>query len=201
MFYKKPANNLSIRRRKPVFGVGVNDSEYMVSVSVNGNVYHCEEYLAWVMMLRRSYDPYYANKNPTYINVTVDDRWLMFSEFSSWHSKNKVKGYDLDKDIKIKDNITYSPDSCLFIPQSLNKLFTDRINHRGNFPLGVNFNKNNNTYIARVCFNGKRIHVGSFKSPEEASMAYKVAKNKVIEQAMIDHPKFAKYLPQHMYKI
>ena len=201
MFFKRPANKNSIGKRKLVFGFGVNDSEYMTSVLANGRRYECDIYRTWIYMLRRAYDPYYANKNPTYRNVFVCDEWLRFSNFEKWYIENHINGTDLDKDIKIKGNKTYSPDACLFIPQSLNKLLTDRVNHRGRYPIGVHFNKNNKKYIARVCQNGKRIHLGTFDAPVEAHNAYKAAKNNVIEQAMLDYPKFAKYLEQHMYDL
>ncbi len=45
--------------------------------------------------------------------------------------------------------------------------------------LGVNFNKHAGKFAARIQVNGKRIHVGYFDTPEEASSAYMAQKTKL----------------------
>lgn len=39
---------------------------------------------------------------------------------------------------------------------------------------GIYFNKANNNYRAQIRYNGKTISLGSFKTPEEASLAYNI---------------------------
>jgi hypothetical protein len=41
---------------------------------------------------------------------------------------------------------------------------------------GYNFNKNTNKYLARIMVGEKRIHLGCFNTPEEASQAYQQAR-------------------------
>ena len=45
--------------------------------------------------------------------------------------------------------------------------------------LGVNFNKWANKYAARIQVNGKRVHLGYFLTPEDASKAYNLAKSEM----------------------
>ena len=51
---------------------------------------------------------------------------------------------------------------------------------------GVSFNKRNQKYHAQIRLNGKRIHIGLFKTAEEAYEAYK-------QKAIELHKEFAKY--------
>ena len=39
---------------------------------------------------------------------------------------------------------------------------------------GVSFDKNTNKYQARININGKRKHLGYYKTPEEASKSYEI---------------------------
>ncbi len=47
---------------------------------------------------------------------------------------------------------------------------------RGVKSTGVKFDDLSKMWIARILFNGKRLHLGMFRSFEEASQAYKNAK-------------------------
>ena len=56
----------------------------------------------------------------------------------------------LDKDILYKNNTIYSKDTCIFIPERINILFTKNNAKRGNYPIGVYFNKRLGKFIAQV---------------------------------------------------
>ena len=43
----------------------------------------------------------------------------------------------IDKDILYKGNKIYCPEKCIFVPFSINSLFTKRQNRRGDYPIGV----------------------------------------------------------------
>jgi len=45
--------------------------------------------------------------------------------------------------------------------------------------LGVNFNKQANKFAARIQIEGKRVHIGYFETPEEASAAYSAKKTEL----------------------
>lgn len=51
--------------------------------------------------------------------------------------------------------------------------------------LGVNYRDDQKRYCATICVNAKKIHLGSYKTPEEASAAYIEAKRKYHESCTI----------------
>lgn len=83
----------------------------------NGKKNTC--YLKWAAMLQRCY----SGKFPTYEDCTVCDHWHNFQNFAEWFYDNYPddgSDYQLDKDIKIKGNKTYSTESCMFVSASDN---------------------------------------------------------------------------------
>lgn len=70
------------------------------------------------------------NKHAAYINVRVCTDWLCFQTFAEHVSSLPFamqKGYDLDKDFLGLDKDIYSPDTAAFVPNSLNRVFTTRL--------------------------------------------------------------------------
>ena len=60
---------------KSVFGVGyIGEGKY--KVSINGR--NTKIYRRWQNMLKRCYDPYHLNKEPTYIDCYVCKEWHNF---------------------------------------------------------------------------------------------------------------------------
>lgn len=108
------------------FGVG----EY--SKKNNKKIYQC-----WQDMMKRAYDSKYKEKNPSYKDCTVCEEWHKFQNFAKWCEENhyEIEGerMELDKDIVVKRNSIYSPETCVFVPSSINKIFTKRQNKRGDF--------------------------------------------------------------------
>lgn len=77
----KPVNhNVKVyKKSKLVYGVGINDADYVIGamVMVDGKHLHawrCPAYAAWSSMLERAYDPKFHAKQPTYVDVTVCDK-------------------------------------------------------------------------------------------------------------------------------
>lgn len=80
---------------------------------------HTKVYDTWRNMLKRCYDTtshkykFYGEKG-----VFVSEKWLNFQNFAkeTIEMQNAYKeGYQLDKDIKIKGNLEYSLEKCLFV--------------------------------------------------------------------------------------
>ena len=92
-----------------------------------------------------------------------------------------MQGWELDKDILIKGNKVYSPETCCFVPQEINCLFTNCKSVRGKYPIGVTKTVNGK-YKARINKNGDRIDLGLFDTPEEAFQVYKIAKELHIKE-------------------
>lgn len=139
-----------------------------------------KSYRKWKSMLNRCYSVYYHKNKPTYIDCKVCDEWHIFSNFKKWFDANYIEGCHLDKDILVKGNKLYSPDTCCFIPAQINSLFTKRNKDRGTLPIGVALH--DSKYQAHFCGRGKLNHLGTFDTPEEAFYAYKKAKEQYIKE-------------------
>lgn len=137
-------------------------------------------YQTWKGMMNRCYDAKELLKCPTYIGCSVTEHWHNFQNFAPWFEENYSKEYTLDKDILLKGNKIYGSETCCFVPQEINKLFTKRQNKRGCLPIGVTALKNR--YVAQIQASNKQIHIGCFSTPEEAFQAYKVAKEAHIKE-------------------
>lgn len=126
-------------------------------------------------MMKRCYK-LYETTHPTYINNYVSIEFQDFQKFGEWYENNYINGFVLDKDILIKGNKIYSSDTCCFVPNEINNLFTKTNSKRGKFPIGVSQQRINSKYIAMLKINGKNKYLGSFININEAFNAYKIAK-------------------------
>lgn len=165
-------------RRRLVFGVGVNDSSKAIS---KHNIRNDKDYYLWHGMIQRCYDDYTQKIYPTYNGCTVCDEWLYFSNFKKWFDENYIEGYQLDKDILVKGNKVYSPDTCCFVPFEINTLFTKSNAKRGVLPIGVQHYAHNRFLSCFKC-GGKVTYLGVFDKVEDAFCAYKQAKEGYIKE-------------------
>lgn len=98
-----------------VCGVGIKGSlktrEYGLRV---------KSYTVWVGMISRCYNEGRHKTHPTYIGCSVCDEWLYYPNFKVWFDDNYIEGYELDKDIKVKGNKIYSPETCMFVSKAEN---------------------------------------------------------------------------------
>lgn len=117
----------------------------------NGNKTKC--YNTWKHMLVRCYNKKFKEKYPTYNDVTICKEWLCFQNFAKWYEENyyEIEGekMQLDKDILVKGNKIYSPETCVFVPQRINELFTKSNKVRGDYPIGVSYHKRDNILQVR----------------------------------------------------
>ena len=155
-------------------------------------------------MLKRCYSGEYQKKEPTYKDCTVCKEWLNYSNFKKWYDDNyyEIDGEQmaLDKDILVKGNKLYSPETCVFVSSRINNLFTKNNSKRSKYYIGVNYRpeiNSSNPYCAS-CGNtkGDQIYLGYFKTPEEAFYAYKEFKEKYIKQIADE---YKPYIPQKLY--
>lgn len=158
-------------------GVGINDWKYSKYYTKKRS----SHYFTWVNMIRRSYNT--ANTFE-YENTYCDGNWLRFSCFlDDIHLiKNyDKKGWHLDKDILFKGNRLYSKDTCCFVPKELNNLIISARLRRGDYPIGVNYHKEDKKFYALINISGKRKHLGNYDNVEDAFYAYKKAKEENIK--------------------
>ena len=167
------------------YGVGyLGEGRY----KVKENDKNSDEYDIWYRMLQRCYDPKFHKRESTYKDCKVEDYFLNFQHMGEWINENyyEVPGevMCLDKDILYKGNKVYSRDTCIFVPQRINKLFTKCNKSRGNSPIGTTPNSSGN-YVVR-CNNGYggRDCLGTYLTEEEAFQVYKQYKEKVIKEVI-----------------
>ena len=172
------------KRNKLVRGVGVNDADYNVIEYRNVcgkkvQVWICPFYQTWVSMLNRCYSEKYHQRQPTYRGCKVCDEWLIFSNFKRWMEQQDWEGKQLDKDLLVEGNKTYSPEFCVFVHQLINKFANERCAARGQYMIGANWHKRDLTFQSncRNPFTGKLEHLGYFDNELEAHLAWKSKKH------------------------
>ena len=165
-----------LRKRRPLYGVGINDADYKVNYRVDGVMYRCPFYERWSYMIKRCYSINYQKKQKSYIGCTVTKEWLTFSIFKAWMEEQDWRGMHLDKDILAQGNKIYSPELCLFVTREINILLTEKKVNVGLYPVGVCLSPNGKAFSAKISCYGVRRCLGDFKSPCDAFAAYKSAK-------------------------
>lgn len=197
-----------MKPRKKVYGVGINDADYVVSKSetigyVDGKqkqklVWICPYYKTWKDMLKRCYSAKLQELYPTYIGCSVAAEWLTFSKFRAWMVTQDWEGMQLDKDILIEGNKVYGPDTCVFVTQAVNLFTIDRGNDRGDWLIGVYLDKTAGKFRAQCCnpFTKKSEHVGLFTTEQEAHNAWAKRKLELAHElaAIQTNPRVAKAL-------
>lgn len=163
-----------------VYGVGIKGQPEKGNSS--RKIYNC-----WHAMLSRCYSDKYKEKHPTYKECYVCDEWLYFPNFKNWYKENyyqidNLGRTDLDKDILIKGNKVYSPNTCVFVPEKINKVFTKVDKSRGDNVIGVSFHKQNKKYTANCnrSLIGSKDYIGIYETEEQAFNAYKKVKEDYI---------------------
>lgn len=161
---------------KLLYGVGITDCP----ASEQGK--RLRSYTVWKDILYRCYSEKRQLKNPTYQGCTVCDEWLTFSNFKAFYDAHSIDGYHLDKDLLKPDSRVYSPETCVFLPHTLNTFIRSKRPNCGPWPMGVCFNKKQNAFVASICHQRELTHLGSFESSDEAHQAWLSAKLALAEQ-------------------
>lgn len=154
------------------FGEGKHKCKY-------SNGIHTSEYQNWISMIRRCYDLNRKNTYPAYYGkCEVCKEWHNFQNFAEWYNKNfyqvGTERIHIDKDILIKDNKLYSPETCILVPQRINMLFVKKPN-RYNLPNGV---KPSLSGKFEAKYNEQ--YLGIFDTVEDAARAHNQAKKEKI---------------------
>jgi hypothetical protein len=183
---------------KTVYGIGyIGVGEY--KAKIKGKI--TNQYKSWYALIQRCYDEKRHEKEPTYKECRVCDEWLNFQTFAKWYDENfyqiENEKMNLDKDILVKGNKLYSPETCVFVPQIINTLFIKCDARRGSLPIGVSYNKNNKKYMSQ-CSDGmeENKYIGYFDTIDEAFQRYKINKEKIIKNVA---EKYKDNIPKKLY--
>ena len=170
---------------KLIYGVGYNNG--LRKTRVNG--IQLKEYKTWLRMIRRCYDIKSHSRQPTYKDCEVSDFFKSYSNFYEWCQDQigfNCDDYELDKDLLVKNNKTYSEHSCIFLPKTINSVLTKCNTSRGLLPLGVTYFPQTNKYRARVRNGQENLKssgsLGLFNTEIEAFNAYKRAKESYLKE-------------------
>lgn len=168
-------------KKRLVCGVGLNDANYEVRYSLNGTLVECPFYKRWKKMLERCYSEKFHSKSPSYINCSVCDEWLIFSNFKQWMEQQDWQGKELDKDIINTGNKIYSADNCSFVDKLTNSFVTNSQPKNGRLLVGVCFKKKMKKFDAKCGnpFTKKSEHLGYFTCAQEAHEAWKKRKRQL----------------------
>lgn len=159
---------------------------YKTNYRLNGKPRDLPEYCLWKKIHNRSYNSEENYKTLSYTGCSVDAVWFDYQELARfWHTdEHRQDGWHLDKDILVKGNKIYSPDTCIFVPPRINGLFCKSLGSRGHLPIGVGKSSEGSLKPYTVkCKNadGKTTFLGSFHDPLEGFSVYKEFKEGVIK--------------------
>ena len=139
-------------------------------------------YSAWKSMLDRCF-----GGRSDYKECSICSEWLLFSNFHKWAvnpSNNFRKGYHLDKDILVKGNKVYSPQTCCFVPREINDMLVKGNKKNRKSVLGVN--KIGKSYYPQhgtaLLPNFDKSLLRHYKTEREAFSAYAESKEKYIKE-------------------
>lgn len=170
------------KKNKLVQGVGVNDADYFVCRKENGKiVWQCPYYQTWKGMLERGHSDKFKQRQPTYEDVTVCKEWHSFMRFRAWMKTQDWTGKELDKDILFQGDKVYSPTTCVFVDGVVNLFLTDSAAARGEWHIGVYWNKRDQKFMSRCRnpFTKEREYLGSFTCPNQAHQVWKARKHEL----------------------
>lgn len=150
----KPMSELTL-----VSGVGIID--------VNAEYRQSSIFRIWREMIARCYNLSYQRKRHTYSGCVVCEEWKCYSKYLEWYKEHCIQGFEVDKDLLSfsKGRKIYSPDTCCFLPPEINSILS-RKSAKRDLPLGV--------HIVGGCITAScnGTHLGTFKTIEDARMAY-----------------------------
>lgn len=165
------------RRQTKCYGVGICDIPFSTYSSDKVQ----RAYGLWANIIARSCNDSVKYKHKTYKDCSVCSEWLLFSNFLKWFNdptNGYKEGYAVDKDILVKGNKIYSPQTCRFVPQYINSLLVKDKSRRGKYLIGVT--KKDKKYRAVIRKNGKYVCLGRFDTEIDAFLAYKREKEEYI---------------------
>jgi hypothetical protein len=188
---------LGVVMKRTISGVGINDAEYVTQImetigyvdgkQIQRRTWICPYYQTWKSMIDRCYSPKIQSKYPTYKGCTVCEEWKYFSNFKSWMETQDWEGKQLDKDLLFPGNKLYSPHTCVFLNQEINKFMTESDAKRGSLPIGVMFHEESGKYRSSINI-GKGVtkFLGSFNTIQEAHDAWKAKKLELAKELVRD---------------
>ncbi len=182
---------LNLKLRKPLYGVGINDSDYATQPRDRSK--RCPVFDRWHSMMRRCYSPNSLERFTIYGGCSTSEDWKAFSVFANWMQQQPWEGNSLDKDILVFGNKVYSAETCVFVPPYINSFFTKPGNSKKNsdLPLGVNIKHHLtvNKFVAQGSIGKQRTHLGCYSAPELAHRCWQYWKISEVDRLCATYEK------------
>lgn len=171
-----------------------NIGNWIVSFNVTTETsyiqYYTEAGKLWNLMKTRCSDTCrYSVEKPTYKNC--ENNFRGFQSFVEWcHAQEAYQLTDasgkwqLDKDVLIRGNKIYSPETCAFVPPYINGILGNCVK-KTELALGVTFRHRCNKFVSQSNVDGKRKYLGQFDCIELAHRAWQVSKVEAIKTALV----------------
>lgn len=162
-------------------------------------------------MMERCYDQNYLNRKPSYQGCSICEEWYnpdfagkrltqeknpYRASFYEWCRQNfyciDIKGQptvNLDKDIKVKGNKVYSPETCLFVPKSVNNFFSG-LSKKDGLPPKISIDSKTGKFTV------KDIKDVLFDTKEDA---WSVAYSLLIQQRNDLADRYYRHIPRQVY--
>jgi hypothetical protein len=142
-------------------------------------------YRAWFSMMERCYSGKDRKYFLSYIGCSMCEEWWNFQTFCKWREDEWYtcgnERMHIDKDILIKGNKVYSPETCLLVPQRINMMFIEQPNKYG-LPSGISLTQSGKYHAE---YNAVRL--GNFTTLEEAINAHDTAKRIHIKEVAVEY--------------
>jgi CRISPR/Cas system-associated protein Cas10 (large subunit of type III CRISPR-Cas system) len=105
----------------------------------------------------------------------------------------------LDKDILIKGNTVYSPNTSVYVPQFISGCIRSVRENKRKYPLGVEYvrDNRNNPYKSSIRYDKKIYHLGYYHTAEEAFYAYQKERMSHIKRVA---EQYKGLIPNNLYK-
>lgn len=175
--------NTRIKIRKPLYGVGINDSDYVTQPG-DRNL-RCPIFDRWHSMMRRCYSENSKSRNVTYDGVEVCKDWHTYSNFYNWMVGQQWEGKALDKDL-LGNGKLYSAETCCFLPSEINSFISAKTAHDTILGARLKFyDGRENPYIAQAFVDGKKKHLGVYSNPLSAHKAWQEATVRELDRLVI----------------
>lgn len=122
-----------------------------------------------------------------YLTVTIDESWKDFQSFAEWvNCKTIPEGWVLDKDLLGCNR--YGPESCVFLPDEVNKALSTKVRVRGEFPLGVSLNKNTGKFDIQYDCKNPEFHFRAYaETVMPAWLGYKKSREGYIRHLAVKY--------------
>jgi hypothetical protein len=168
--------------RATIYGVGVNDSSLPTRLIK-------DEYARWMHVMNNCFGSIARRREE---KSTLDPRWYSFSAFIEWlHAQPNWREYELHKSIKEAGNVLYSPDTCVMVHPAIRRALRRRPKVYDGMPHGVTLSSREakrgfKSYVAqgRSLLTGKALHLGVFRTPEEAHAAWQEDKIEHLKECL-----------------